>query len=123
MVGPKPTTRLTAEYRKPIDKSLYVHASSPPQSHTICSVSDTVIFRLDQLEQLGRQDGVDALALHTHQVRPELVHVLLAQVTEQQGAVGRLGPRQIGVEVGAAEFAAVACAWGHQSASPGSHSP
>jgi hypothetical protein len=47
---------------------------------------------LDHLEEL-EQDPVDALGLHPRQVRPELVHMLLAQVPKQQGAVGGLRPR------------------------------
>jgi hypothetical protein len=34
----------------------------------------------------------DILGLHALQVRPELVHVLLRQVAEQERAVGRLRP-------------------------------
>jgi hypothetical protein len=78
---------------------------------------------LDQLIQLRRQDGVDTFGFHAREVRPELVQVLLAQVAEEQGAIGRLRPREVGVEHGAAETAAVALTWGHRSSSPRSNSP
>jgi len=81
-------------------------------------VTSPRLVPLDQLIQLRRQDGVDTFGFHALQVRPELVHVLLAEVAEEQGAVGGLRPREVGVEHGAAEAAAIALTGGHRSSSP-----